>query len=186
MNGYTRAIFTIPYGYLKLGINKYVFRKNMYFGKNPRLSKNTEITVEKKATLVVGNRFNMRGSARVRVRNSGELIIGDNVSINVNNMIACHKRIIIGNDVQLSPNVQIYDHDHDFRDQDGVKAGKYKTSPIKIGNNVWIGANVVILRGTEIGDGCVVAAGTVLKGKYGNNLLIRNNKQTVSSLINEA
>lgn len=79
-------------------------------------------------------------------------------------MIACHKSITIGNDVMFSPNVQIYDHDHDFRVAEGVKAGKYKTEPIIIGNNVWIGANTIILRGTVIGDNTVIAAGCVIKG----------------------
>ena len=80
-------------------------------------------------------------------------------------MIACHKRVIIGDDVQFSPNVQIYDHDHDFRVEGGVKAGKYKTGTIEIGNNVWIGANTIILRGTKIGNDAVIAAGSIVKGE---------------------
>ena len=42
----------------------------------------------------------------------------------------------------------------------------YKTSPVVIGDDVWIGANTVILRGTVIGRDCVVGAGSVLKGVY--------------------
>ena len=41
---------------------------------------------------------------------------------------------------------------------------KYKCAPISIGNNVWIGANSVILRGSSIGDGVVIGAGSVVKG----------------------
>ena len=67
--------------------------------------------------------------------------------------------------MQFSPNVQIYDHDHDFRVEGGVKAGKYKTAPVEIGNNVWIGANTIILRGTKIGDNAVIGAGCVVKGE---------------------
>ena len=166
MNGYIRALLTIPNGYLKLGITKLFHINNVHFGRLPRVSANTEISVDKGAKLEIGNRFNMRGSARIRVREDGKLLIGNNVSLNINNMIACHDSIVIGDDVQLSPNVQIYDHDHDFRAEGGVKAGKYKTSPVKIGNNVWIGANVVILRGTVIGDDCVVGAGSVVKGTF--------------------
>ena len=172
MNGYIRALLTIPNGYLKLGITKLFHKKNVHFGSLPRVSANTEISVDKGAELEIGNRFNMRGSARIRVRENGKLVIGNNVSLNINNMIACHDSIEIGDDVQFSPNVQIYDHDHDFRAEGGVKAGKYKTSPVKIGNNVWIGANVVILRGTVIGDECVIAAGTILKGMYPEKSII--------------
>lgn len=164
MNGYIRALLTIPNGYLKLGITKLFHIKTVHFGRLPRISANTEISVDKGAKLEIGNRFNMRGSARIRVRENGKLLIGNSVSLNVNNMIACHESVEIGDDVQFSPNVQIYDHDHDYRAEGGVKAGKYKTSPVRIGNNVWIGANVVILRGTIIGDNCVIGAGAVVTG----------------------
>ena len=107
----------------------------------------------------------MRDGAKIRVRKGAVCKIGRNTSINCNNMIACHKRVIIGDDVQFSPNVQIYDHDHDFRAEGGVKAGKYKTGTIEIGNNVWIGANTIILRGTKIGNDAVIAAGSIVKGE---------------------
>lgn len=60
----------------------------------------------------------------------------------------------------------------------GVAAKQYKTAPIRIGNNVWIGANCVILRGTVIGDNSVVGAGTVLKGIYPPDSLIVQKRET--------
>ena len=180
MNGYFRAMLTVPYGYLKLGLIKAIHFDRLSFGRMPRVSLNTELTLDKGARIKIGNKLNMRGSARIRVRESASLTIGNNAYINVNSMIVCHDNIEIGDDVQFGPNVQIYDHDHDYRAEGGVKAGKYKTSPVKIGNNVWIGANAVILRGTIIGDNCVVAAGTVVhKGIYQSNSLIYNKNETV-------
>jgi acetyltransferase-like isoleucine patch superfamily enzyme len=164
MNGYLRAALTVPYGYLKLGLTKLFHFRNMNFGSLPRISAGTEISVDNGAQLFIGKKFNMRGSARIRVRSKGCLTIGDNVSINVNNMIACHEKIVIGDGVQFSPNVQIYDHDHDFRAEGGISAGKYKTAPVVIGNNCWIGANSVILRGVTIGDNVVIGAGSVVLG----------------------
>ena len=58
----------------------------------------------------------------------------------------------------------------------------FKTSPVIIGNNVWIGANTVILRGTEIGDNCVIGAGCVIKGKYGANSVIVQ-KRTETTIV---
>lgn len=172
MNGYIRAALTVPYGYMKLGVAKLFHMNDIRFGKLPRVSRNTEISVDKGGKLIIGKKFNMRGTARLRVRKSGELIIGDNTSLNINNMIACHEKIEIGNNVQLGPNVQIYDHDHDFRTEGGIKEGKYKKASVKIGNNVWIGSNVVILRGTSIGDNCVIGAGAIVNGIYEDNSLI--------------
>ena len=136
----------------------------------------TEITMDRGAKLKIGKKFKMRDGAKIRVRKGASCIIGNNTAINCNNMIACRERIEIGADVQMSPNVQIYDHDHDFRVPGGVKAGKYRTAPVKIGDNVWIGANTVILRGSEIGDNCVIGAGCVIKGKYKEGSVIIQKK----------
>ena len=52
------------------------------------------------------------------------------------------------------------------------KSRELVSTSTKIGNNVWIGENVVILAGTLIGDGCIIGANSVLKGKYGKNEII--------------
>ena len=167
MNKYVRAAVCVPCGMIKMLWTK-LWHFSSFTGPVICLvSPHTEISMDREAELRIGRNFKMRDGAKIRVRKDAVFVIGNNTSINSNNMIACHERIEIGDDVQLSPNVQIYDHDHDFRvEGGGVKAGKYKTAPVKIGNNVWIGANVVILRGTEIGDNCVIGAGCVVKGKY--------------------
>ena len=54
----------------------------------------------------------------------------------------------------------------------------YCYAPIIIGNDCWIGANTVILRGTKIGDNCVVGAGCVLKGVFPTNSVIVQKRQT--------
>ena len=177
MNGYFRAMLTVPYGYLKLGLIKAIHFDRLSFGRMPRVSFNTELTLDKGARIKIGNKLNMRGSARIRVRESASLTIGNNAYINVNSMIVCHDNIEIGDDVQFGPNVQIYDHDHDYRAEGGVKAGKYKSSPVKIGDNVWIGANAVILRGTVIGDNCVIGAGTVVKGTFESGSVIIEHRE---------
>lgn len=180
MNKYIRAMLCVPCGMLKMMWIK-VFHFSSFNGSMISLiSPFTEITIDRGAKLRIGSNFKMRDGAKIRVRKNAVCSIGDNTSVNCNNMIVCRERIEIGNYVQMSPNVQIYDHDHDFRVAGGVKAGKYRTSPIKIGNNVWIGANTVILRGTEIGDNCVIGAGCVVKGKYkADSVIIQNRNEEV-------
>ena len=51
-------------------------------------------------------------------------------------------------------------------------------APVTIGDNSWIGCNVVILRGTSIGKNCIVGAGSVLKGTYPDNSVIVQKRQT--------
>lgn len=120
----------------------------------------------------------MRSGAKLRVRKGGMVQLGKNFSMSNRCLITAYESVVIGDDVQLGPDVKIYDQDHDFRAPGGLKAMKFKTAPVKIGNNVWIGANCIILRGTEIGDDCVVAAGSVIKGKFPANTVIVQKRAT--------
>ncbi len=67
-------------------------------------------------------------------------------------------RIHIGSDVIIAPNVRFHAGDHDFSDQDYRSKG----APIHVGNNVWIGAAVLVLPGVTIGDGAIIGAGSVV------------------------
>lgn len=87
-------------------------------------------------------------------------------------IITSCERISIGNGCAFGTNVSIYDHDHTYVKNGNQPWDKTKTAPIIIGNNVWIGCNVIILRGSIIGDNCVVAAGSIIKGIYAPSTLI--------------
>lgn len=178
MNKFIRAMACVPYGAIKMGITKLFHLKAFHGPVICLISPFTEITMDSNATLQIGDKFKMRDGAKVRVRKGATCNIGNNVSMNSNDIIICHESITIGDDCQLSPNVQIYDHDHDYRDPNGIGAMHYKTSPISIGKSVWIGANTVILRGTDIGDNCVIAAGSIVKGKYPSNSVIIQKRAT--------
>lgn len=92
---------------------------------------------------------------------NGHIQLGTDVYINRNCTIVSHENIIIGEHTTIGPNVCIYDHDHNYR---APELGVIST-PVVIGKGVWIGAGSIILRGTKIGDNCVIAAGSVVKGE---------------------
>lgn len=101
-------------------------------------------------------KLKMHNGAKIRVRKGGKLEIGKNFGMSNGCVVTAYDHIKIGDNVMLGPNVLIYDQDHDYQAEGGVAAMKFKTAPITIGNNVWIGANTLILRGTTIGDNTVV------------------------------
>lgn len=164
MNKFTRAVIELPTGVLKAVANNLKFG-GIRVSVKCAISPMAELTIDRGAKCNIGKLFRARSGCHIRVRRGARLIIGENTSVNHGCMIVCHENIKIGNNVQLSPNVMIYDHDHDFRAQGGIKEMKYKTSPIIIGNNVWIGANSIILRGSTIGDNAVIGAGSIVKGQ---------------------
>lgn len=182
MNKYVRAMYCVPCGMIKMACTKLCHLKNFNGPLISLVSPYSEISLDYGGKLQIGKNFKMRDGAKIRVRKGAECVIGNNTSINSNNMIACHEKIVIGSNVELSPNVQIYDHDHDFRAEGGIGEKKYKTSPIVIGNNVWIGANTVVLRGTTIGDNSVIAAGSIVKGNIPAKSVVIQKRNT--SIIN--
>lgn len=91
--------------------------------------------------------------------------------INHNCFISCRQLIEIGNNVIIGPNVEIRDNDAHEIDE----VGHESTKPIRIGNDVWICRGVVILKGVTIGDGCVVAANSVVTRSFPSNVLIGGN-----------
>ena len=106
----------------------------------------------------------------------GMLTVGENVSFNRGDIIVCQREITVGDGCAFGPNVVIYDHDHCYNTE-GFSGNDYKTAPVIIGNHCWIGANVTILRGTSIGEGCIIGAGTIIKGNIPPHSLVTGNRE---------
>ena len=183
MNKYVRAGICEATGLLKCGWLKLTRGTNFSASMINLISPMTEITVDRGGSLHIGKNFKMRGGSMLRVRKGANVRIGNNFGMGDRNIITCYESVEIGDNVMFGPDVKVYDQDHDFRAPGGIAAGKYRTAPVKIGNNVWIGANCVILRGTEIGDNCVVAAGSIIKGVFEKNQMIHQKKETIVKTI---
>ena len=173
-----RKLICTVFGCVRICLLKISHPKHFKFVLPIYVSPFSEISLSRKGILRLGKYSQLRNNAKIRIRNGGTLEIGKNFHSGNDSIIVCHDEIIIGDHVQFGPGVLVYDHDHDFTHPDGLKAEKYLTTPVKIGSSVWIGARSIILRGTEIGDNCVIAAGSILKGKYPSNSIIYQPKPT--------
>lgn len=154
--------------------------KNFKFSFIERISPNVVLEFDRKSCVTLGTKVRIHSGCKVKARKGAKLSIGDNTKINYNCIIACHDEIYIGEGTEFGPSVYIYDHDHDYKkgfDADSSKEA-YKTAPVHIGKKCWIGANTVILRGTVLGDRCVVGAGSVIKGNYPAGSLITQKRET--------
>jgi acetyltransferase-like isoleucine patch superfamily enzyme len=70
--------------------------------------------------------------------------------------------IIIGNDSNIASGCRFIDHDHGIEDGRLIGSQPSNEEAIKLGDDVWLGCNVVVLKGVQIGDGAVVGAGAVV------------------------
>lgn len=109
----------------------------------------------------------------IRVENSAELILGNNVRGTKNIEIYCSESIVFGDDVLIGWNVVFRDSDgHTIINIESGEKNKDKKN-IKIGSHVWIAANTDILKGSTIPNGCVVGyRSCVLKAFETENVLI--------------
>lgn len=103
--------------------------------------------------------------------------IGNNVGISGATIYA-RSKITIGDHTNIGGNVKILDNDfHPVDPQARINDDKEQigTAPIQIGKNCFIGCNVLILKGSKIGDNCVVGAGAVVSGSFEDNCVIAGN-----------
>jgi acetyltransferase-like isoleucine patch superfamily enzyme len=91
----------------------------------------------------------------------GDVIIGDHTRIGLHNTII--GPVEIGNNVNLAQGITVTALNHNFSDTNKrIDEQGVSTNPVTIEDDVWVGANAVILPGVTIGEHCVVAAGAIV------------------------
>ena len=92
----------------------------------------------------------------------GDVMIGDHTRIGLHNTII--GPVDIGSHVNLAQGITVTALNHNFDDTEKrIDEQGVSTNPVTIEDDVWIGANAVILPGVTIGNHCVVAAGAVVR-----------------------
>ncbi len=96
--------------------------------------------------------------------------IGENFYANHNLIILDGNKVEFGDNVFIAPNCAFYTAGHPL-DSERRNQGLEYARPIKVGNNVWIGGNVVVLPGVTIGDNVVIGAGSIVNKDIPSNVV---------------
>jgi len=192
----SKMVFFLLLRYLisLLRAQKYFYKRNIsrliFIGKRVELTNRIKIN---KST-IIGNYTRIDGLGRIGVEigsgcnigafcrlicsvnynKIGEaIIIGDNVSLGEYSYIGGASRVTIGNDTIIGQYLSIHPQNHNFnmnnkliRLQGTIEKG------VEIGENCWLGSKVTFVDGSKIGNGCVVAAGSVVTKSFGDNVVI--------------
>jgi len=97
---------------------------------------------------------------------NSKLKINKNSIINHLCTIYCAGEMLIGENTRIAHGVTVVDHDYQYKD--GICFDEKNIINVTIGENVWIGAGSIVLKGTEIGDNTIVGAASLINGKYNN------------------
>ena len=109
---------------------------------------------------------------------------GNNFYVNHNCVILDCAKVKFGNNVFIAPNCGFYTAGHPL-DRERRNSYIEYAYPITIGNDVWIGANVIVLPGVTIGNNCVIGAGSVVVKDIPDNTLALGNPCKVIREIND-
>lgn len=92
----------------------------------------------------------------------GKLSSGRNLYLGIGSVVVARESITIGENVLIAEHVTIRDQDHTIAPTEDQGRVGFTTSPIVIGDNVWLGANVTVTQGVTIGNNVVVGANSVV------------------------
>lgn len=126
-----------------------------------------------KGALLDVDAFDVYAGSRINVNAGAKLSLGGGY-LNHDCVIDCFDSISIGHHVVISERVVLRDSDnHTIKDIEAISSDESAvTAPIVIGDHVWIGMNVIVLKGVTIGEGAIVAAGSVVNKDVPSHCLV--------------
>ena len=181
--------------------NEWYLRRFLWLGKarhkqlvvGEQVCFNVPVRGEGEGTLIIGNRnmlgyrlaFRLgTGEILLQARNpDARIVIGEANAFSNNVSIVANEQITIGDRSQIGDLVSIYDCDfHEINPATRNRSAGL-TKPVIIGNNVWLGSRVIVLKGVIIGDNSVIAAASVVTKPIPANCIAAGNPAKVIRTI---
>lgn len=150
---------------------------------NFKLGVDNVISIDPTAKIDIAKNVTINQNNFITIKSNAKLKIGAETYI-TRATISCLGEIEIGENCILGEGMKLFDHNHQYsKDPFSVSKSDFNIGKIKIGNNVWTGANVTILKGVIIGDNVIVGAGCVIhKNVASNSIIVNKQEQKVMPL----
>jgi len=166
-------------------LKSFIFKlRRSPFPKSPNIHVSKDFIIGKYRNLFIGNhstkitikaKVHFKEFCNITVTNGAELTIKENVFFNNYTSLNCLEKIEIGENCQIGEGVKFYDHNHLFTTSPVIEVNKYEfsTAPIIVGKNCWLGSNVTILKGVNIGDNVIIGANNLIYKSIPSNTIIK-------------
>lgn len=148
-------------------------KSHFLFGKHLRIGRNVYIDALSKNGIRLGDAVSIGMNTTILCTGSlfselGKgLIVGNNVGLGTHGFLGCAGGVEIGDDTIFGNFVSIHSENHNFSETElPIRQQGVNRKGVKIGRDCWVGAKVTFLDGARIGDGCIVAAGAVVRGTF--------------------
>ncbi|MEM9324883.1 MAG: acyltransferase [Bacteroidota bacterium] len=184
---YLRLFLKSSRGLVLRGRDVKIFNKSyVSVGRNFNLDDGCEVNGLSRNGLVFGDNVTIGKWALVRPTNQYGGTVGEGLRVGNDSNIGpycyrgCSGQIDIGSNVMMSPRVSIYAENHNFGETDRPMKNQGVTRQfVKIEDDCWIAANSVILAGVTVGEGSIVAAGSVVTKDVPPFSIVAGNPATV-------
>lgn len=124
------------------------------------------------------------GEVLLQARSTDAVIeIGENVWFSNNISMISNQRILVGDNCLIGDFVSVFDSDFHTIDPVHRRSSAGKTSPVTIGNNVWFGSRVTVLKGVSIGENSIISPQSVVTGDIPANCIAGGNPAKVIRMI---
>ena len=168
-----KSILLIIYNIIRIFFLKCFHGRRIQIHWVQRISPLCSLKIFDIGRLQIGRNTEFAPYCDFQVHGNGVLTIGDGVYLNRYCMISAHNRVSIGDGCFFGPGVKIFDNNHKYSKEDGASTD-ISTSPIVIGDHCWIASDVIILKGSRIGNDCVIGAGCIIHGEIPDGMLVKS------------
>ena len=176
-----QLFFLLLYNFLRIVFVKVWYGNCVKIHWIQRISPRCSLKIFNHGNLYIGRNCQMESGCDLQVHSQGVLRVGQRVYMNKYCMVSAHGLVEIGDNCIFGPGVKVFDNNHRF--------GKDGTSPelaigsVKIGKNCWIASDAILLKGTDIGDNCIIGAGCIIKDKIPPCSIVRPNTNNIIERI---
>jgi acetyltransferase-like isoleucine patch superfamily enzyme len=170
------------------GGGKIIIRRNALVGQNVVLVTEDDGVIEIGEGTNIENNVFMRTKNKIKIgeRNEvlayssiepreevcGQFVTAEKVTINAYNFIDTAADITIGAETHTGPYCMFYTHNHNFERAGSIWEQGIRTKAIRLGTGIWMGSRVMVMPGASVGDGCVIAASSVVTHEFDADDLI--------------
>lgn len=167
-----RFLLLLSYNLLRLAFMKILHGSRFDAHPLQRISPHCALKLFGKGRMKIGRNCEFAHGCDFEVHGTGSLEIGEGTYFNRYCMISAHDSVRVGKQCFFGPGVKIFDNNHKFSKESGVST-ELSTAPITIGERCWIASDAIILKGTTIGNNCVIGAGCIVQGDIPDGTLVK-------------
>lgn len=170
---------TLFFNFFRYFFSKLKYAKRYKSSYIERIHKSVDIRLfGKKSQIEIGHNVEIAKDGELWCFGNGKIKIGNKCYFNNRLMISSHCEVSIGDECLFGPDVKIFDNNHKFTYEKGVSS-ELSSSPVNIGSHCWIASNAVILKGTTIGNNCIIGAGCIVSGNIPDCSIVKKSKDNI-------